>query len=288
MKSLSYRRYVMSNTAIFIDYDNIYITLEKYYQTKKSQDDLKSKIIKEIKQYFTNDNIITFKAFADFQKVNATLTILQKNQVELRHVYSSSDRKNASDIAMTISIMKSIYSNDSIDKYVIISSDSDILQVINEIKYFCKDVFVIYSEYGSKDAYNEYLDKNKYETIEKLLSMPVYVPIAINTISINTNDYLNIINSGIRKIFNEYKHKGGGTASKKDISDLLYDDTSLNLVLNDAILIIDYLLSSKILIESPSHLNSKYMKVLINKDYILTNKINLNADIINESDYKTK
>ena len=281
----------MSNIAIFVDYDNIYITLVKYYQKSKYETDLKTEIFTKIKQYFKYDNIITYKAFADFQKVSPVLRTLQRNQVDLRHVYSSNTRKNASDIAMAISVIKSIYSNRNIDQYVIVSSDSDILQIINELRYFGKDVFVIYSSYVSQEGFEEYFEINKYKTIESLLELPEYIPIIDSNLSNDTKiqkrlpEFMNVINDGIRKTFASHIHNGGGTAGRKDICDILYNDRTLDLVLNDISLIVDYLISKKILLETTSHIDPRYRKVLINEEFITKNHLKLNHPIIMESHY---
>lgn len=151
------------NIGIFIDYDNVYVTLEKYYETA-AKNSLKTDVIDIIKDKFKGDNKLTFKAFADFQKINHCITKLQKSQIELRHIYSNSKgRKNASDIAMAIDIIKSIYSKNMIEKYILVSSDSDMLPIINELQYFAKETFVIYSKYGSVDNYEDYIGSFKKE-----------------------------------------------------------------------------------------------------------------------------
>lgn len=53
----------MSNVVIFLDYDNIFIMLEKYYGGKI---DYLVEIIKKIKERFDKDKILIFKVFCDF------------------------------------------------------------------------------------------------------------------------------------------------------------------------------------------------------------------------------
>lgn len=278
--------------AIFIDYDNIFITLEKYYQKSSMSTPLAIDIITKIKDHFSDDKILTFKSFADFQKINAVLTTLQKNQVELRHVYSSSTRKNASDIALTISLMKSLYSNESIEKYVIISSDSDMLPLINEMNYFDKEVFVMYSEFSSKEGYSEYLSKDNYKTIEELLNISTYDPIIDDKliddskIAPNLENYLNTVNNGIIKIFNKYINQGGGTVSKADVKEILYEDTMLDLVKNDGSLIIDYLLKKQYISEVTSPVNLKYKVIFVNEINVKGVGITLKNQVISNANYQ--
>jgi len=279
-------------TAIFIDYDNIFITLDKYYQKSNMPTLLAIDIIGKIKEYFSNDKILTFKAFADFEKINAILTVLQKKQVELRHVYSSSTRKNASDIALAISLMKSLYSNERIEKYVIVSSDSDMLPLINETQYFDKEVFVMYSEFCSKDGYSEYLSEDKYKTIEELLGITTYKPIIDDRFLDDSNitphlqNYLNIINDEIITIFNKYAGQGGGTVSKLDVKKVLYENKRFNMVSNDASLIIDYLLKNQYITETDSPINPKYKVILINQEKIKATGITLTNQIVSLKDYE--
>lgn len=281
----------MGRMVIYIDYDNVYLTLDKYYQLSK-QPELKIEIISKIKDLFKDDKILSLKAFADFEKINTLLSILQKQQVELRHVYSSNTRKNASDIALTISLVKSVYCNDNIDTYVIVSSDSDMLPLINELKYFDKDIFVIYSEYGSKEGYSEYLEQNKNTTIESILGLTPYCPIVDkdfkkeSKIQKGINDYLNVINKGIINTFQMYIHRGGGTSSKKNIKEYLFQDQTLKLVENDASLIVEYLLHKNILIETATLADANYNKVLINMNYVTKNKIRFDRKPITEKDFE--
>lgn len=276
----------MQNIGIFIDYDNIYVTLEKYYETCNNSR-LKTNIIQKIKDKFHDDKIILIKAFADFQKINPALTELQKSQVELRHVYSNNNgsigRKNASDIALTIDIMKSIYTKNFIEKYVIVSSDSDMLPIINELRYFNKDVAIIYSEYGSNNNFENYVDANNRYTVESLLGLSKYNPVKdYEILDQNKLKYiLNIINDGITQTFNKYN--GKGTSSKKDIYEYLWNTN--NFVSNDISLIIECLFSENILVETPIK-NSLYYKVLINKDYIKNNEITLTNELIEDYMYK--
>lgn len=271
----------MSRVAIFIDYDNVAITLDKYYQINNGKD-LKLEIIHKIKELFANDKILTIKAFADFEKITPLLTPLQKEQVELRHVYSSSKRKNASDIALVISVMKSVYSNQNIDKYIIVSSDSDMLPIINEMKFFDKEIFVIYSEYCAKNEYGTYLASDSYNTIENLLGLSVYCPLSQEDIPSILPIGLNRLNNYICETFSKYKI--GGSVSKKNVNDQLKSIYS-DYCIADIEVISDYLFKNNILVESNAT-NPLYKKVLINKDMLDKYDIKLDGKIITENDYE--
>ena len=277
----------MSNIGIFIDYDNINICLEKYYELsqEKNRKDLKTSLITAIKNNFKDDKIVTIKAFADFEKITTHLTILQKQQIELRHIYSSNERKNASDIALAIDVTKSLFTNSIIDKYVIVSSDSDMLPIINEIRHSAKDVFVIYSEFSSVENYDEYANENESTSIEKLLNLNVYEKIEPSDITDDINTFMIKINAGINFIF---KKHGKGTANKTNLSDYLY--RNMTLTRNDSLYVVEYLLSIGLIQEVPIP-NSNYKKILINETKLSEynssngNTINLEEKILSESDF---
>lgn len=273
----------MKNTSIYIDYDNVYIMLEKYYQTKLQ--DLSTDIIIKIKEKFASDRILTFKAFCDFQKVAPVLTNLQKSQVELRHVYSTGEgesRKNASDIALTIDVIKNLFNKTDCDKYVLVSSDSDMLPIINELTYNGKEVMIIYSKYGTKGEYEEYLKQWGVQsyTIESLLGVDVYSPIKEEEIKERMPEILEIVNNGIRETYEHFKAKKGkpGTCSKKDI--VGYLEKADKFKSNDISLILDKLLAWNILSEIVSPYSSNHNIYLINKEWVEKETISLTQSII--------
>ncbi|MBY6796854.1 NYN domain-containing protein [Clostridium botulinum] len=283
----------MSNISIYVDYDNIYIMLEKYYQEGQATN-LSTDIIKKIREIYKEDKILTFKAFCDFQKATASLTELQKNQVELRHVYSSGDgdgRKNASDIALAIDVVKNLFNKNNCDKYILVSSDSDMLPLINELTYNGKEVEVIYSKYGSKDDYREYLSGwgIKSYTIEELLKIETYEKINEEKIKEDLEQIINIINNGIKYTFNKFSKttEAGttkGTCSKKDIQKSLKRASKYKE--NDISIIIDKLIEWNIIKEVISPYNSKFSIVLINDEYISEKNIKLEKKIITIADFQ--
>lgn len=269
--------------AIFLDYDNIFINIKNYYSDEDTV-----KIVQKIKEKFSDDKILTIKAFADFQKINPVLTELQKNQVELRHVYSTSEgekRKNASDIALTIDVIKNLYNKEDVDVYVLASCDSDMLPLINELIYHDKEVVVIYTDLGSKIDYKNYLKEWKVDCfkIEDLLGKKEYVAINEDEIKEKINEIVNVVNDGIRFVYNTYE-SGKGKATKPNINKSLakafkYSD-------NDRRIIIDKLLEWNILYEVIIGENSNYKNVLLNKEAIEEFNINLKMEMVTLADYK--
>jgi len=121
------------NTAIFIDYENVYITLGEQYTNIP---EAKFTIIDKIRERYRNCAIKTFKLFCDFSTIKESIQELDTRFVELQHVSSidrSSRHKNACDIAMAVNITKSMILREDITRYIVVSSDSDMLPIINEL-----------------------------------------------------------------------------------------------------------------------------------------------------------
>lgn len=281
---------MVEKVAIFIDYDNVYVTLENYYDTKTVT--YTTEIIKKIKEQYSKNQICIFKAFADFQKISPVLTDLQMSQVELRHVYSTNkdnpNRKNASDIALAIDVMKTLFNRPDINKIILVSSDSDMLPLINEAKYRGKEVDVVFSDYSAGKMLKQLVTSEQPShqdeaiqdiTIESLLGVDTFVEKDEGFFDSNILDYLNVINQQIISTFQRYKL---GTTSKKDIREALFNSDLL--VKNDVPILIDYLLEEEILLETPAP-TIGYTKILINETWLTASGHGLNDPIIKESDY---
>ncbi len=130
---------ILLKTGVFIDYDNIYDIIEEKYNKKKTID-IHISFIEKLWDEVSNDLVIKFIAFADFNKIkkDSLITELQKRGVKLEHCYSNGliedYRKNASDLNLCISVIKSLYEL-NIDKYILVSSDCDMIPILNELKF---------------------------------------------------------------------------------------------------------------------------------------------------------
>lgn len=281
-----------NNTAIFIDYDNVYIMLEQHYPLK----DLKQNaidVVSKIKEKYrnNNDSIRVFKCFSDFEKVRVSLTDLQKTQVELRHVYSAGSgegRKNASDIALAIDVIKSVYTRSDCDKYVIVSSDVDMLPIINELIFNGKKVDVIYSKTNIKEEYSTILNSwgAGYDTIEDILGLEPYHELTEEEIKNDLEKFVNHINN---IIFESYNNNPNWAINKTTITKFL---EPLGYTKQDALTIIRVLEDIKCLDTSNKTKpelnkdNKTYPMYLINPKFIDENNITLAQKIITKEDYK--
>lgn len=283
----------MKNTHILMDYDNIYITLDKNY-VRYDHPNLRSDIVSELKKKYSEELICETKLFLDFKTISLTdseFEFFKNNHVKLEHVYSG---KNASDIYLMLEIMKTIADDEAVDKFIIASSDSDMLPIINELKRRRKEVVVIYFEMNTDEEYIKYLETIADESfsIEELLKLNKYKDTDFEYFNNNIDIILEKINIDIIKVFNNfdrYNPKIGrkikcGTYGKKDIRNLM-EETRI-VVRYDISAIIEKLFEIGALYESDSlDKNSSYKKVLINPEFLTNKEIQLDG-LITEDNYK--
>lgn len=150
------------NVAIFVDYDNVYWTLMKQYQHDPDNEDVTKNIFSRLWEEYGQNNIRSFKAFADFEAIRTQLTSLQKKRVQIRHVYSKGkddqNKKNSSDIELCLDVIESTYKDDKISCYVIVTADSDMIPILSRLMYKGKKVELYYLS----SATSSYTDITSY------------------------------------------------------------------------------------------------------------------------------
>jgi uncharacterized LabA/DUF88 family protein len=281
------------NTAIFIDFDNVYISLERYYE-KYDTLNIKEEFVQKFFKEFESDKILLKKAYLDFHTIQLPAnmySVLKKYSVQLYHVYSG---KNASDVSLIIDVIKSMYNDKNIiDKYIIVSSDSDMLPVINELKSHGKDIEVYYFDYNTNFDYQSYLNglQGKFHSIEKLLGQEKFVENNMLKFEnpLYLKEILELMNASFVEIYNRFKKVesgqiiNAGTINKGNLRDIL--DTKKIFVKKDIVngFAIDTLLQKGILYEYNLP-GSRYNTILINEQYLNQHGITIN-NLLRESDY---
>ncbi len=165
----------MANTMILVDYDNVFVTLKNNYRDFRNPF-IMYDVISKIREEYNDDNILSYKLFADFQKVQISdkgYDILKKSHVEIEHVFNG---KNASDVILMINCMKYMMQYPHIDKIVLVSSDSDLVPIFHEVQLLGKKLEVLYFEVNTSQEHIKHIKEigiaNK--TIENLLGIDVY------------------------------------------------------------------------------------------------------------------
>ncbi|QYY44570.1 NYN domain-containing protein [Aneurinibacillus thermoaerophilus] len=138
----------LDNVAVFVDYDNVYWTLMNTYSHNPDHEDPQKNLFVKLWRKYGQDNVRTFRAYADFEKIRTQLTSLQKKRIQIRHVYSNGKdgdhRKNSSDIELCIDAIESTYKDSSITCYVFVTADSDMIPIISRMMYKGKRVELYY------------------------------------------------------------------------------------------------------------------------------------------------
>ncbi|WP_244898261.1 NYN domain-containing protein [Paenibacillus xylanexedens] len=138
----------LDNVAIFVDYDNVYWTLMNNYSHDPNHSDPLKNLFVQLWERYGQEQVRTFRAYADFEKIKTELTSLQKKRVQIRHVYSNgkdgSHRKNSSDIELCIDAIEHTYKDPNVSCYVFVTADSDMIPVISRMVYKGKRVELFY------------------------------------------------------------------------------------------------------------------------------------------------
>lgn len=134
-----------SNVAIFCDYDNIHYGLTTYGLNLQNP---KYDIFHLMNELYGKSKIRTLQAFGDFEQLNISMKHLQLNRVQIQNVFANSknesNRKNASDIELAIKTIETYYENKKIDTFVFLTSDSDMIPIMNYLLYKGKNVHLYY------------------------------------------------------------------------------------------------------------------------------------------------
>lgn len=196
------------STAVYMDYDNLFRSINESYSQFQTYV-VVNKILDSINGSNSN-KIQLVKAFCDFNSASHEISDLQKSLVELRHINSIGDGKsNASDIALAIDVIKSLFNTRTFEHYVIVSSDSDMLPLLLELSYQGKKITLCYLESKIKQTYLESL-ANKVDLlkIEDLLGIETYKPFDIEELKASGikkfTKYLNAINDLMNDLYVEY------------------------------------------------------------------------------------
>jgi len=143
--------------GIFIDYDNLFFTTRELYGISPTEKINNHILIEQILEKYNDCHIVICNAYADFQLITNlardlnTMYELQSRRISIKNVFGNNikneNRKNASDIELSIDIMESLHTNPDIEKYVIVSADSDMIPIMNRLKYADKYVELYYLDY---------------------------------------------------------------------------------------------------------------------------------------------
>ncbi len=134
------------DVAVFIDFENIYISVQQIYNTNPKFEN----IMEKCAEY---GRVIIARAYADWYRYQKVTNALYANGIEPVYVptyrYGRDYRrhgdaiKNSADIHLVIDGMKILYTYGNIDTYVLATGDRDFIPLANAIRQHGKKVIII-------------------------------------------------------------------------------------------------------------------------------------------------
>jgi uncharacterized LabA/DUF88 family protein len=163
----------LANASVYLDYENIYELLREYGKTPLELNFF-SVILNKLKTDHKL-NVIDFIVYSNFEKN----TIDSRHQTLLRGLglqtrQSSNNGKNSGDLELTVDALRTLYKNSTIDVFVIISSDRDIIPLIKAIKYENKITYVLSTKIGFNTIVAKYADHHEY--LEDIFNLSEKIP----------------------------------------------------------------------------------------------------------------
>lgn len=153
------------NVALFIDYENVSRTLLKQYQNI-----IRLGFFEKFRQWCKNHGrrIVKIAVYCNFDIKDLYeshhQSLLQSYGVETIH--TSNQGKNYADLKIAIDVLNSMYTNDNIDEFILMSNDKDMTPLLNTLRLNKRKASII----TTGDEYNnticEFADEQiKFEDI---------------------------------------------------------------------------------------------------------------------------
>lgn len=167
----------ITNIAVFVDYENIHISLERQYHIVPEPNRLAQLVTEEIKKM---GKILVGQAYADWEEYDGVQPAFKKHGIDPRYVLSKTTvhmdaghevvtRKNSSDIALALDASETLHTRDDVDAFVIISGDRDFIELVSKLHNRKKNVVLIGVEKTTSRELRESADS--FISIENLFGI---------------------------------------------------------------------------------------------------------------------
>lgn len=151
------------DVALFIDFENVYISVRQVYKQNPNFET----IVEKAEEF---GRVIISRAYADWYHYQRITNALYANGIEPVYVPTyyygqnpqhSNAIKNSVDIHMVIDAMRTLYTHDNIQSYVFVTGDRDFIPLMNAIRQYGKECIVI----GVAEAASSHLAQSADEFI---------------------------------------------------------------------------------------------------------------------------
>jgi len=166
----------ITNIAVFMDYENIHISLERQYRLIPEPNKLAILLTDEIKK---SGKILFGQAYADWEEYEGVQPALKKHGIDPRYVLSKAtiqkdaenghlivSRKNSSDIALALDASEVLHTREDIDTFALITGDRDFIELVNKLHNRNKGVIIFGVEKTTSKELKETADT--FMSIESL------------------------------------------------------------------------------------------------------------------------
>lgn len=147
------------NVAVFVDYENVYKALLEQHSNV-----LRLAFFEKLRKWCAGRQrrVVRVVVYCNFDNIDLHesyhQSILQSYGVET--VHTSNQGKNFADLKITIDVLTSMYSNDNIDEFFIMSNDKDMTPLLNTIRANKRNVTVITTGSAYNPAICEFADSH--------------------------------------------------------------------------------------------------------------------------------
>lgn len=182
------------NVAVFIDYENVYKALLAQHTNV-----LHLGFFEKLRKWCADHNrrIVSMVVYCNFDNDDLHesyhQSILQRYGVET--VHTSNQGKNYADLKIAIDVLTSIYSNDNIDEFFIMSNDKDMTPLLNTIRANKRNVAIITTGDKYNHAICEFADR--HITLEEICEISIEHQIIDDIANEYWEKYLSFINKRI-------------------------------------------------------------------------------------------
>jgi uncharacterized LabA/DUF88 family protein len=151
----------LTGAGVYFDYENFFVLLKQSYSVNPLELNFFEVILNRLRNDFRL-NIIEAIAYSNFERRDLSYhqSILQKMGVQTRH--TANNGKNSGDLELTVDALKSLFKNEAITVFVIVSSDRDIIPLLKAIKYENRKSHVISTRNGFNGSAICYADSHEY------------------------------------------------------------------------------------------------------------------------------
>ena len=190
----------MLNLALFMDYENIHISLSKEYNFTLDVEKLLPLVRERTR---ASGTLLIQKAYADWEDFPQLQSKLDHLGVEPQYVLSKkvsrkdidgkirvASRKNSCDIAMGLDILETLYSRPEIDLFVLITGDRDFIIPIRRLRSRQKEVMVFgVDRTTSRDLLDSLLEESCFVSIESLLGIQAVLRVEREVLDFSSPDF---------------------------------------------------------------------------------------------------